>query len=99
MAHDCLGHLRRLQSYSAVFRTSGPELIEFAALGETFPVYHGSFYGFGSLLLKFPLEAGATLLSGKVRFQACSDRVCEPPQEIPFELPLNLEPFLVATKG
>jgi hypothetical protein len=71
--------------------------MEIAALGETLPVYEGSFQGGGSLLLKFPLEAGRIVLSGKFRFQQCSDTVCEAPEMIPFELPLTIEPFVVPT--
>jgi hypothetical protein len=56
-----------------------------------------TFQGTGTLLLKFPLDAGPVTLSGQVRFQQCSDTVCEPPETIPFELPLTLETFLVAT--
>ena len=67
-----------------------------AALGETIPVFSGSFRGLGSLLLKFPLEEGKIALSGRVRFQQCSDAVCEAPETLPFELPLILEPFVVA---
>jgi hypothetical protein len=58
-----------------------------------------TFQGTGTLLLKFPLDAGPITLSGQVRFQQCSDTVCEPPETIPFELPLTLETFLVATPG
>lgn len=67
-----------------------------AALGETIPVYSGSFRGLGSLLLKFPLAEGQIVLSGQVRFQQCSDTVCEVPETLPFELPLTLDPFVVA---
>jgi hypothetical protein len=70
--------------------------MQFAALGETIPVYTGSFRGLGSLLLKFPLEAGKTVLRGHVRYQQCSDTVCESPETVPFELPLTLDPFVVA---
>jgi hypothetical protein len=63
------------------------------------PVYSGSFQGLGSLLLKFPLDAGKIKLSGRVSFQQCSDTVCEPPEAIAFELPLILEPFMVATRS
>jgi hypothetical protein len=55
-----------------------------------------AFQGLGTLLLKFPLDAGETTLSGQVQFQQCSEAVCEPPETIPFELPLTLEPFVVA---
>jgi hypothetical protein len=68
-----------------------------AALSETLPVYDGSFQGRGSLLLKFPLEAGRIVLSGKLRFQQCGDTVCEAPEAVPFELPLTIEPFVVPT--
>jgi hypothetical protein len=65
-----------------------------AALDETLPVYSGSFRGIGSLLLKFPLDAGRTTLRGQVRFQQCGDNVCEPPEVIAFELPLTIEVFM-----
>jgi hypothetical protein len=65
--------------------------------GEALPVYRGSFQGLGSLLLRFPLDEGNTMLSGQVRFQRCSDTACEAPEEIPFELPIILQPFVVAT--
>jgi hypothetical protein len=64
---------------------------------ETHPVYTNSFQGVGSLLLRFPLPEGAMRLSGEVRFQPCSETVCEPPVSIPFELPLTLERFLGST--
>jgi hypothetical protein len=70
--------------------------IEISGLGETLPVYSGSFQGAGSLLLRFPLPAGITKLRGQVRFQQCSDTVCEAPEALPFELTLTLEPSLVA---
>jgi len=67
--------------------------------GETVPVYSGSFQGLGSLLLKFPLDAGKIMLSGRLSFQQCSDTVCEPPEAIAFELPVILEPFVVAIRS
>jgi AhpC/TSA family/Disulphide bond corrector protein DsbC len=70
-----------------------------AALGKTLPVYSGSFQALGSLLLRFPIDAGRTMLSGRVRFQQCSDAICEAPEEVPFELPVILEPFVIATRS
>jgi hypothetical protein len=70
-----------------------------AALAETVPLHSGSFQGLGSLLLRFPLDAGKVVLCGRVRFQECSDTICEAPQSIPFELPLTLEPFMVAVRN
>jgi peroxiredoxin len=75
------------------------EPMKIAALGEILPVYSGVFQGTGSLLLKFPLDAGLTTLSGEVQFQQCSENVCEPPETLAFELSLNLKPFMVATSG
>jgi len=70
--------------------------LHFADLGETLPVYSRTFQGVGSLLLKYPLDDGSTTLRGQIRFQQCSDTVCEPPETIAFELPLTLQPFMVA---
>lgn len=78
------------------FQLPPAESIRFPALKETLPVHSGSFQGIGSVLLKFPLDAGPVTLAGRVRFQPCSETVCEPPETLPFELPLTLEPFLVA---
>ena len=75
------------------------------ALGETLPVYEGEVRATGKLGIKWSppmpakfLEAfGKTIppgpykIAGTLRFQACSDTVCEPPEAIKFELPLELE--------
>ena len=75
------------------------------ALGETLPVYEGEVRAIGRLGIKWspPMPAkfmepfGKTIppgpykIAGTLRFQPCSDTVCEPPQEIRFELPLELE--------
>ena len=79
------------------FELPEAETIWIAALEEAMPVYAGALEGRGSLLLKFPLDAGSTVLSGTVQFQQCSTDLCEPPETLAFELPLTLEPFLVAT--
>lgn len=78
------------------FQLPPPQSIRFAALKETLPVLSGSFQALGSVLLQFPLDAGPITLAGRVRFQSCSETVCDPPEMLPFELPLTLEPFLVA---
>ncbi|MGH9738548.1 MAG: protein-disulfide reductase DsbD domain-containing protein [Candidatus Acidiferrales bacterium] len=78
------------------FELPPPVPLRIAALGETLPVYSGSFQGSGSLLLKYPLDEGRITLSGRVRFQQCSDTVCEPPETLPFDLPLTLQPFQIA---
>jgi len=70
--------------------------LDMPALGETVSVYGSSFTALGTLLLKFPLPHGGIVLHGHVSFQQCSGTICEPPQQIPFDLPLTLEPFLTA---
>jgi hypothetical protein len=72
--------------------------LQFAEPKETLPVYSGTFQGTGSLLLKYPLEEGRIVLAGQVRLQQCSDAVCEPPETLAFELPLILQPFMVAAR-
>jgi hypothetical protein len=75
------------------------------ALGETLPVYAGGVTAHGKVDIKWspPMPApflkplGATIkpglyeIAGTLRFQACSDEVCEPPQAIKFVLPLTIE--------
>ncbi len=78
------------------FELPTAEPMEIASLRETLPVYSGSFRGVGSLLLKYPIDEGKIKLSGQLRFQQCSDTVCEPPEMIRFELPLTLQPFMDA---
>jgi hypothetical protein len=67
-------------------------------LKEALPVYGGSFEILGTLLLKFPFPEGELILPGRLRFQQCSENLCEPPQTIAFELSLTLQPFLVSDR-
>jgi AhpC/TSA family protein len=74
------------------------------ALGETLPVYGGNFKAHGKVGIKWSppmpapfllalgktIEPGAYEIAGTLRFQACSDEVCEPPQAIKFTLPLTI---------
>ena len=73
-----------------------PKMLNFPVLRETLPVYSGTFHGIGTLLLKHPLPEGKIVLPGHLSFQRCSDTVCEPPEALPFELALTLEPFLIS---
>jgi hypothetical protein len=76
------------------------------ALGETLPVYEGEVRAAGTIGVKWspPAEAksfgsffgpamppGLYRLKGTLRFQACSDEVCEPPAALDFELPLTID--------
>ncbi len=83
-----------------------PRPIQFPALGETLPAYEGELHATGVLRTRWspPAEAkflaglfgqptgpGLHQVNGTLRFQACSDSVCEPPTAIEFELPLLIE--------
>jgi hypothetical protein len=82
-----------------------PRPLLLKALGETLPVYEGELTAHGKLGIKwspplpapFLLALGHTIapgpyqIAGTLRFQACSDDVCEPPQAIKFALPLTIE--------
>jgi hypothetical protein len=75
------------------------------ALDETLPVYEGEVRAIGRLGIKWspPMPAkfmepfGKTIppgpykIAGTLRFQPCSDTVCEAPRAVRFELPLELE--------
>jgi AhpC/TSA family/Disulphide bond corrector protein DsbC len=75
------------------------------ALGETLPVYADGFKAHGKLGIKWSppmpakflealgerIEPGTHRIAGTLRFQACSDEICETPQTIKFELPLTIE--------
>jgi hypothetical protein len=74
------------------------KLLNFPILRETLPVYTGSFRWLGTLLLKHPSPDGRLVLPGHLGFQMCSDTVCEPPQVLPFELALTLDPFLISDR-
>jgi len=75
------------------------------ALNETLPIYEGKVRAVGKLGIKWSppmpapfllkigpvIEPGAHKIEGALRYQACSESVCEPPEEIRFELPLTIE--------
>jgi hypothetical protein len=75
------------------------------ALDETLPVYTGEVRAVGKLGIKWSppapakflepfgklIQPGPYKIGGMLRFQACSDDICETPQAIKFELPLTVE--------
>ncbi len=69
-----------------------PTPLHFAALGQTFPVYHGDFQVVGDVVLRPRLKPGNYKLSGTIEFQECNDSICKIPQSVRFELPLTVEP-------
>jgi DsbC/DsbD-like thiol-disulfide interchange protein len=73
-----------------------PTPLKFEALGQTFPVYHGSFKAVGKILLKRQLKPGDYQLTGTVEFQECNDTECKIPQSAPFAIPLKISPMVPA---
>jgi Disulphide bond corrector protein DsbC len=82
-----------------------PKPMLLKALGETLPVYGGETRALGKLRIKWSppapakflepfgkrIEPGLYKIGGMLRFQTCSDEICEAPQAIKFELPLTVE--------
>jgi hypothetical protein len=75
------------------------------ALGETLPVYETEIRAIGKLGIRWSppmpakfleglgsrIEPGLHHIDGILRFQACSDEICEMPQTVRFQLPLRIE--------
>jgi hypothetical protein len=82
-----------------------PSPMVFEALGETLPVYTDRLKALGKVHIRWsppmpakfleglgePIKPGPHKLQGVLKFQACSEAVCEPPDSIGFELPLTIE--------
>lgn len=74
-------------------------------LGETLPAYEADIRATGKLGIKWsppipasfleplgkPIEPGLHHIDATLRFQACSDEICETPQILRFQLPLKIE--------
>jgi peroxiredoxin len=82
-----------------------PRPLLLKALGETLPVYSEGLKAHGKVSIKWSppapapffkglgdkIEPGLYEIAGTLRFQACSDKICEPPRAITFTLPLTIE--------
>jgi hypothetical protein len=80
-------------------RFPAPQLLHLEAVNETVPVYTGTVVAEGDLVLKPFIPAGAYRLQGVLRYQACTDSECYLPEEVPFELPLRVEPTVARVEG
>jgi hypothetical protein len=72
--------------------------IEFKLLGETLSAYSGTIRANGRIVTKLGIKPGDYKIRGVLRFQECSDEVCNLPQEIAFELPIKIEAMTAAAK-
>ncbi|HTT76116.1 MAG TPA: redoxin domain-containing protein [Candidatus Binataceae bacterium] len=83
-----------------------PAPVVLKALGETLSVYSQELKANGKVRIRWSppvpapfleglgekLNPGRYQIAGTLRFQTCSDEICEPPRTITFELPLTIEP-------
>ena len=75
------------------------ELLHLPAIQEIVPVYSGSFRLMADVLLgkaddlaALTNELGEVVIEGSFRYQACDDKLCYLPEEVPLEWRLQLEP-------
>ena len=71
-----------------------PTPVHFELLGETLPVYQGSFKALGDVLLKNKIAAGDHKLAGTLSFQECNDSICKLPQTVHFEIPIKVDTYV-----
>jgi DsbC/DsbD-like thiol-disulfide interchange protein len=76
---------------SQMLQMPKPALVKFETIGETFPVYQGSFKAVGNLLLKQKLAPGTQKIAGTIEFQECNDLECKIPQSARFEIPITID--------
>ena len=81
------------------FRFPAPELLCIAEVNETMPVYTGRIVIEGDLILKPRIPAGKYRLQGVLRYQACTDSECYLPEEVTFEVPLQIEPTVARAEA
>jgi len=74
------------------FQYPRSEMLRLEAIGETVPVYRGHVrilreitFGQEAALKPLVTPAGQLSIKGLFRYQACDDRKCYPPQELPLE--------------
>lgn len=81
------------------FRFPTPQSLRIEALDETVPAYTGTVVISGDLVLKSFIPAGQHFLRGVLRYQACTDSECYPPEELKFEIPLRIEPTVARAEA
>jgi peroxiredoxin len=79
-----------------LFEYPDPQKVVFPELGETLPVYAGSFRAKGRILARPGLKPGDYKLKGTLSFQECSVEICKIPQSATFEIPFRIDPMASA---
>lgn len=80
------------------FEYPASEMLHLAAIGETVPVYRGHIrirreitFGQEAALKQLATPTGELIVKGVFRYQACDDRKCYVPQEVPLEWRFRFE--------
>ncbi len=73
------------------FEFPQPQKVVFPELGETLPVYAGTFQAKGRILPRNGLKPGDYKLKGMLSFQECSKQICKIPQSTAFEIPFRID--------
>jgi hypothetical protein len=80
-------------------RFPAPHPLHIAAVNETVPVYTGNVVVEGDLVLKPFIPAGEYRIQGVLHYQACTDSECYLPEEVTFELPLQVAPTVARAEA
>ena len=75
------------------FEYPEPQKVGFPELGETLPVYSGTFRAKGKIITRNRLKPGDYHLKGTLSFQECSNQICKIPQSAAFEIPFRIDPM------
>ena len=80
------------------FEYPASEMLHLPAIGETVPIYQGRVqirreitFGQEGVLKQLAGPASELVVKGLFRYQACDDRKCYPPQDVPLEWPFKFE--------
>ena len=80
------------------FEYPASEMLRLEAIGETVPVYRGHIrirreitFGQEAALKSIVGPAGELIVKGSFRYQACDDRKCYVPQDVPLEWNFKFE--------
>lgn len=69
------------------------------AIGETVPVYEGSFTLTTEALVSTAAKAGDVIIKGKLNYQTCDDKICYLPVTIPVTWTVKVTPARAAHSG
>ena len=69
-----------------------PENVKFPYREEPVEVYSGSILVQATIVVGKKTPEGKAVIKGKLAYQACTDKVCEPPDSLPISVSLDIAP-------